>query len=102
MANSQVFDEKLKNKVKADLLQVIILGLESKNLTLAGMKASANYILDHIEKINNYSQFLVFMNLLKTKWKVFENVYKIYNHISDQDKEKEVINKLQSFIKSQN
>ncbi len=101
MANSQVFDVNLKNKVKADLLHAIISGLEAKTLNLVGMKASANYILDHIEAIKNYSQFMVFMDELKTKWPVFKNSYNLYGNKFYQEKEKEVISKLQGFIKSQ-
>jgi hypothetical protein len=102
MITSQIFDEKLKNEVKASLLQMIISGLEAKTLTLSGMKESANYILDHIEKIKNYSQFMVFMDELKTKWPIFKTSYDLYSNIFYQEKEKQVISKLQSFIKSQN
>lgn len=102
MINSQAFDEKLKNEVKASLLQMIISGLEAKTLTLVGMKESANYILNHIEKIKNYSQFMVFMDELKTKWPIFKNSYDLYSNKFYQEKEKEVISKLQGFIKSQN
>ena len=102
MINSQIFDEKLKNEVKATLLQTIISGLEAKTLTLAGMKESANYILDHIEKIKNYSQFMIFMDELKTKWPIFKNSYDLYSNKFYQEKEKQVISKLSSYIKSQN
>jgi hypothetical protein len=101
MANSQIFDEKLKNEVKASLLQMIISGLEAKTLTLVDMKKSANYILDHIEKIKNYSQFMVFMDELKTKWPIFKNSYDLYSNKFYKEKEEEVINKLQGFIKTQ-
>jgi len=101
MINSQIFDEKLKNEVKATLLQTIISGLEAKTLTLAGMKESANYILDHIEKIKNYSQFMIFMDELKTKWPIFKNSYDLYSNKFYQEKEKQVISKLSSYIKSQ-
>lgn len=101
MTNSQVFDEKLKNEVKASLLQMIISGLEAKTLTLVDMKKSANYILDHIEKIKNYSQFMVFMDELKTKWPIFKNSYDLYSNKFYKEKEEEVINKLQGFIKTQ-
>ena len=100
--NSTTFDEKLKNEVKAALLQEIISSLEAKNLTLVGMKESANYILDHIEKIKNYSQFMVFMDELKSKWPIFKNSYNLYSNKFYQEKEKQVINKLSSYIKSQN
>ncbi len=99
--SQKVFDNELKNKVKADLLQAIISGLEKKTLSLVQMKASANYILDHIEKIKNYSQFLVFMDDLNSKWSVFKDIHKIYNNRFYQEKEKEVINRLQGFIKNQ-
>ena len=98
---STLFDENLKNEVKANLLQAIISGLEKKTLSLVQMKASANYILDHIEKIKNYSQFLVFMDDLNNKWSIFKDINKIYNNRLYQEKEKEVINKLQGFIKNQ-
>lgn len=101
MANSQIFDDNLKNEVKASLLQGIISGLEKKTLSLVQMKASANYILDHIEKIKNYSQFMVFMDDLNNKWSVFKDSYKIYSNRFYQEKEKEVISKLQGFIKTQ-
>ncbi len=100
MANTEVFNDTLKNKVKADLLQAIISGLAKKTLTLAGMKASANYILDHIEAIKNYSQLMVFMDELKIRWPIFENVYKLYSNKLYQEKEQEVISRLQGFIKS--
>lgn len=100
--NSAVIDENLKNEVKASLLQTIISGLEKKTLSLVEMKTSANYILDHIEKIKNYSQFMVFMDDLNNKWSVFKDVYKIYSNRFYQEKEKQVINKLSSYIKSQN
>lgn len=101
MVGPQIFDENLKNKVKADLLQAIISGLEAKTLTLAEMKTSANYILDHIEKIKNHSQLLVLLDELKTKWSIFKNVYYLYSNRFFQEKEKDVISKLQSFIKTQ-
>jgi hypothetical protein len=99
---STLFDENLKNEVKASLLQSIISGLEKKTLSLAQMKASANYILDNIEKIKNYSQFMTFMDDLKTKWPIFKNSYDLYSNKFYQEKEKQVINKLSSYIKSQN
>lgn len=98
---STLFDENLKNEVKANLLQAIISGLEKKTLSLAQMKATASYILDNIEKIKNYSQFMIFMNDLNNKWSVFKDTYKIYSNRFYQEKEKEVINKLQGFIKTQ-
>jgi len=101
MTTSQIFDEKLKNEVKASLLQTIISGLEVKTLTLASMKESANYILDHIEKIKNYSQFMVFMDELKTKWPIFKNSYDLYSNKFYQEKEKRMIDKLSSYIKKQ-
>jgi hypothetical protein len=101
MVNSQIFDEKLKYEVKATLLQTIISGLETNALTLTDMKESANYILDHIEKNKNYSQFIVFMDELKSKWPIFKNSYNLYSNKFYQEKENAVINKLQGFIKSQ-
>ena len=101
MTNSQIFDEKLKNEVKSTLLQTIISSLEAKSLTLLGMKESARYILEHIEKIENYSQFMLFMDELKTKWPVFKNSYDLYSNRFYQEKEKQVIDKLSSYIKSQ-
>ena len=100
--NQNVFDEKLKNEAKANLLQAIISGLEKKTLSLTQMKASANYILDHIEKIKNYSQFIVFMDNINDQWPIFEDVLKIYSNRFYQEKEKHVIDKLSSYIKSQN
>lgn len=103
MANDQhVFDDNLKNEVKANLLQAIVSGLEKKTLSLAQMKSSANYILDNIDKIKNYSQFIVFMDDLNNKWTIFKDAHNIYSNRFYQEKEKEVINKLQGFIKSQN
>jgi spore coat polysaccharide biosynthesis protein SpsF (cytidylyltransferase family) len=100
--SQKVFDENLKNEVKAALLQAIISGLEKKSLSLIQMKASANYILDHIEDIKNYSQFMVFMDELNNKWSIFKDVYRIYSNRFYQEKEKEVINRLSGFIRSQN
>lgn len=100
--NQKVFDEKLKNEVKASLLQAIISGLEKKTLSLAQMKTSANYILDHIENIKNYSQFLVFMDDLNNKWTIFKDIHKIYSNRFYQEKEKQVIDRLSSYIKNQN
>ncbi len=96
-----VFDDKTRNEAKASFLRYIITGLESKRMTLVEMKASANFILDHIDNIKNYSEFMVFLDELKNKWTIFTDVYGLYNNKFYQEKEKLVIDKLSKFIKSQ-
>lgn len=98
---SAPFDEKTKNDAKASFIRHIITGLETKRLTLPEMKESANYILDHLDKIKNYSEFIVFLDQLKTKWPIFTQVFGLYNNKFYQEKEKVVIDRLSKFIKSQ-
>lgn len=99
--SSNGFDDKTKNDAKASFMRHIITGLETKRMTLVEMKASANYILDNIDRIKNYTEFIIFLDDLRKKWPIFNDVYGIYNNKFYQEKEKLVIDKLSKFIKSQ-
>lgn len=96
--NLTVFDEKLKNEVKKSLIQKIITGLELKQINLSQKKDSANYILDNINLIKNYSEFVLFLDALKSKWPFFLDVYNLYKNKFYQEKEKVVINRLTNYI----
>lgn len=96
----QVFDENLKKEVEKALVEKIISALESKQINLAQMKIVANYILDNIDSIKNYSQFILFLENLQKQWPIFIDIYVFYKNKSSQEKEKMIINKLSNYIDS--
>ena len=96
--NSAIFDDNLKNEVKKNLIMKIITGLELKQVSLAQKKDSANFILDHIDTIKDYSKFILFMDELKSKWPFFLDTYNLYKNKFYQEKEKAVIDRLTNYI----
>lgn len=99
---SSVVDGKLKDEAKKNLINKIILGLEMKQIDLTQKKDSASYILDHIEEVKNYSEFVIFLDDLKRKWPIFLDVYNLFNNRFYQEKEKAVIDRLTNYIHKSN
>ncbi len=98
--NSAVIDEKLKSEMKKKLVDRLIFGLREKKLTIPQMKSSAQFILDKIDKLNDLSSLILFLDELKTKWPVYDTVYTSYKYLLNQKKEEELIKKLTTYIKS--
>jgi len=98
--NSQVFDEVLKKDVKKNLVDAIILSLQTKRMSFREMRESANYILDNIDSPKNYSDLILFLNELKTEWPQYSNVSALYKNKFYKEKEKVLINRLSSYINS--
>lgn len=94
----RIFDNKIKDEVKRNLLEKIIVGLELKRMDIAEKKESANYILDRIDSIKDYNGLILFLDALKTKWPIYSDVYNLFKNRFYQEKEKDVINKLTSYI----
>lgn len=100
MLNQTVFDDNLKKEVEKFLVDKILNGLAVEQIDLKEMKAAANDILDNIEGIKTYDQFLHFLEFLKNKHPIVTDVYNLYKNRFHQDKEKEVIDKLSDYIKN--
>ncbi len=100
--NSFIIDVRLKDEAKKSLVNKIILGLEMKQIDLTQKKDSASYILDHIEEVKNYSEFVLFLDALKSKWPIFLDVYNIFKNRFYQEKEKAVIDRLTNYIHKSN
>lgn len=97
--NSVLFSEELKNEVQQVLMEKITSNLENKHINLIQMKESANFILDGIAQVKNYSQLVVFLEALQAKWPIFKDSYFLYKNRYFQEKEKQVIDRLSSYIK---
>ncbi len=99
--NSQGFDAKRKSEIEEMLAKIILDAYEKSQLGYEEMKKAAAYILDHIDKIQNNSDLLYFLENLSAYWPIFKKVLTIEkNKTSQKTKEKEIINKLASYIKS--
>jgi len=96
--NSAVIDEKIKEDVRSSLLQKIILGLETNQMNLVQKRQSAAFILDNFDSINSYKDLIFFLDSLKVRWAIFTDVCNIFKNKYYQEKEKDVINKLTSYI----
>ncbi len=99
--NPGVFDENLKKEVEKFLVEKIITALEAKQINIAQMKESSAYILDNIVPVKNYSDFILFLEKLKSKWSIFTEVFGLYKNKFYKDKEKVMINRLSQYITSQ-
>lgn len=86
--------------MKKKLVDRLIFGLRNKQLTIAQMKSSARFILDKIDKLNDLSSLILFLDELKTKWPVYETVFISYKYLLNQKKEEEMIKRLSSYIKN--
>lgn len=96
--SSKIVDEKLKEEVKRSLLEKIIVGLELKRMDLAQKKESAGYILDRMDAIKDYTELVLFLDALQQRWPIYTDVYNLFKNRFYKDKEKDVINKLTSYI----
>jgi len=97
-SNPAKFDDLFKKQLSKELVQQIIYGLETKQLNLLQMKASASYVLDNLNKIKEQSQLIAFLENLKSQWPVYTNLYTIYKNKLSQNREKIVLDKLTSYI----
>ncbi len=93
-----LFSEELKNEVQEVLMEKITSNLENKHINLMQMKESANFILDGLAPVRNYSQLVVFLEALQLKWPIFKDSYNLYKNRYFQEKEKQVIDRLSSYI----
>jgi len=98
--NSTVVDEKLKEELKKKLVDRLIFGLRSKQLSISQIKNSARFILDKIDKLNDLSTLIIFLDELKQKWSVYEPVFTSYKYLLTQKKEQEMIKKLSNYFKN--
>ncbi|MBI2641007.1 hypothetical protein HYW87_00200 [Candidatus Roizmanbacteria bacterium] len=93
-------DDQLKSQLKKNLVDAMVLGLQTKQLTFKEMRASANFILDSMENMSSYTELVLFLEGLKKQWPVYGNILTLYKSKLYEEKEKILIDKLSTYIKS--
>ena len=92
----------VKKQIQKLIIETILNGVSSQQFTLVSMKEAAAYTLDNIDIISNYNELMVFLQNL-SKWNpAFDKINTIYKYEKQGAKEKEIIDKLSSYIKQMN
>lgn len=100
--DSSIIDEKKKSKIMNDVVTALINAYGSKIISYYEMRKAATYILDHFDLIKTEKDLIYFLENLNGYWQVFKNVMvmeKLGSH-QNQDKEKEMIEKLSKYFKN--
>jgi len=99
--NIQSFQEK-KDLLENELADVLLDAVEREDIKLIEIKPIAKEILVDLKKASNIDQLINFLADISKKWSFFTNLYNKYKGKKQQEKEKQVIEKLSSYIHNLN
>lgn len=91
-----------KKKLETVLVERILNALETERITMQEMKEYSGYILDEIAQVKNGVDLASFLNNLSQKCPIFTDVANMYKTQIIETREKEVIGKLSSYLKTLN
>lgn len=94
------FDQSKIEKLEKTLVESILEANKNGKLDYFETKKAAAYILEHINTIQNQTQWLDFLENLSTYWPVFKNLQTMEKVSTNENKEKEIIDKLTKYIKN--
>lgn len=90
-----------KEDIEKNLDLAIIAAYEKGQIDYFDVKQAGGKILNNFEYYNTHEEVIEFIELLNNKWKIFDTVLAPLKHRGTATTEKDVINKLASYIKSQ-
>lgn len=96
--NPQSFQEK-KDLLEKELANALLDAVEKQEIKLVDMKPVAKEVLAEFDKASNSAQLVGFLESISKRWSFFSNLYHKYKGVSQQDKEKQVVEKLSSYIR---
>ena len=99
--NQPIIDSNFREEVEKFMVDKILSAIEIDQLDMSQMKSAANKILDNIDNLKNYGELITFLQSMKDEYPVLVEVYNLYKNKFYQDQEKDVINKLSQYIKSE-
>jgi len=94
-------DEK-KNILERELAMTLLETAEKKIISLSDIRLIAEEIVGDFDKISNEAELITFLEKIKQKWPFFSNLFVKYQGDTKQVEEKQVIDKLSSYIQKLN
>jgi hypothetical protein len=91
--------EETRKEIYHDLAELMLAALEEGVMTTEESEDSSAFILEKLDAVQNGDQLISFLEELKNKWAVYENVYtgvkSKYAQSTDTQKIEEIQSKLQ-------
>ena len=98
----QIIDEKKKMILEKELTNFLFEAAKKSQITLVDIRTIAQEILIDFEKIKNNQDVVNFLETISKKWLFFSPLLIKYKGEGTKLEEKQVIDKLSSFIKNSN
>ena len=91
-----------KKELKKKLVTVMLDDFSANKLTQTDMQDASNIILDEVPKLQTIDDLTLFLQDLKSVWPLFSKVHLDYKGIQTKAKEKQIIDRLSTYIKNSN
>ena len=89
-----------KTEIERKILKEIINALENEKLTEAELPDIADFVITHIDPVQNHEQMIKFLDELSAKWPFFDNIEQLERGEVTEAKEDQVEQKVLEMAKS--
>lgn len=98
--STEIITLEKKEKIEEAVVNILIDAYQKKSIDYFEMKRAAAYVLDKINGVYTSADLLYLLENMAVYWPIFKNLLTVEKGTLSEGREKEVIQKLSSYIKT--